>query len=106
MDDKSVVADIKTTFEKEGYIVKRGIGSSNFKIDLAIVDPKNPEKYLLGIECDGGSYKDATSARDRDNIRPGVLRGLGWKLIHLFSPIWFNEKQETVKEIKKMLNSS
>jgi len=47
------------------------VGSAGFFIDLAVVDPRRPGRYLLGIECDGATYHSARSARDRDRLRQG-----------------------------------
>ena len=47
-----------------GYDVKRQIGASGFRVDLAISDPEKPGRFLLGIECDGAQYHSSRSARD------------------------------------------
>lgn len=61
------------------------VGCSAFKIDLAVVDPENPDSYLLGILCDGEHYREAKTARDRNMNQESVLRQLGWRLYHLWS---------------------
>ena len=53
--------DFDSPFEKsvydflvdKGYDVVKQVGCVGYKIDLAIVDPDNPDRYVLGIECDG-----------------------------------------------------
>ena len=64
----------------QGLTVNTGIGSSDFRVDIGVVDPEHPERYLYGILCDGPVYASAEAARDREIIRPEVLQGLGWKL--------------------------
>ena len=59
-----------------GYQVETQVGSAGFFIDLAVVDPERPGRYLLGIECDGATYHSARSARDRDRLRQEVLERL------------------------------
>ena len=44
-----------------------------YKIDLAVVDPNDPERYVLAIEHDGAAYASAPVARDRDRLRAQVL---------------------------------
>ena len=56
------------------------VGCAGFFIDMAVVDPSKPGRYLIGIECDGAAYHSARSARERDRLRGFVLQGLGWKL--------------------------
>lgn len=62
---------------RHGYQVHAQVGSGGFFIDLAIVDPDQPGRYLIGIECDGATYHSSRSARDRDRLRQQVLEGLG-----------------------------
>ncbi len=78
-----------------GYDVHEEVASGGKFIDLAIVDPTRPGRYLLGIECDGATYHSSMSARDRDRIREQVLIGLGWRLHRIWSTDWFrNEERE------------
>ena len=63
-----------------GFEVHHQVGCSGYRIDLAVVDPTAPDRYLLGIECDGATYHRATTARDRDKLRQMILEDLGWKV--------------------------
>ena len=62
-------------------------------IDLAVVDPEHPGRYLLGIECDGASYHSSRSARDRDRLREQHLRNLDWRLHRIWSTDWFHNPE-------------
>lgn len=85
-----------------GYTVHRQIGSKGFYIDLAVIDPENPAKYLLGIECDGASYHTARSARDRDRLRLQVLEDMGWEIYRVWSTDWF---RHPARELKRLLSA-
>jgi very-short-patch-repair endonuclease len=74
-----------------GYTVRPQIGSQGFYIDLAVVDPDVPGRYVLGIECDGAMYHSARSARDRDRLRQQVLEAVGWRLHRIWSTDWFRD---------------
>ena len=65
---------VAEALEGLGHEVHRQVGTSGFIIDLAVVDPACPGRYLLGIECDGATYHSSRSARDRDRLRESVLR--------------------------------
>ncbi|MEM1043371.1 MAG: DUF3320 domain-containing protein [Bacteroidota bacterium] len=82
-----------------GYRVEYQIGVGGFRIDLAVVDPERPGRYLLGIECDGATYHSARTARDRDRIRQSVLEGLGWRIHRIWSTNWFRYPQSEVKRV-------
>ncbi len=83
-----------------GYTVHHQVGCSGYRIDLAVVDPTAPGRYLLGIECDGATYHRAATARDRDKLRQLILEGLGWKLHRLWSTDWWHDAD---KEMGKLL---
>ncbi|MDR2512639.1 MAG: hypothetical protein LBD01_02430 [Puniceicoccales bacterium] len=55
-------------------------GCFGYRMDIAVVDPHAAGDYLLGIECDGATYRHAVTARDRDKLRQQILSGLGWTL--------------------------
>nr|WP_157872516.1 DUF3320 domain-containing protein [Bradyrhizobium sp. ORS 278] len=83
-----------------GYDVKMQIGTAGFFVDLAIVDPDKPGRFLLGIECDGAQYHASRSARDRDRLRQNVLEAHGWVLHRIWSTDWFlRPKEETDKVV-------
>jgi len=84
-----------------GYTVRNKIGSEGFYIDLAVVDPEHPGRYLLGIDCDGESYGQSKSARDRDRLRKQVLQGIGWKMYHIWSTEWYRNPE---REFQRLLN--
>lgn len=74
---------------ERGWEVHPQVGVSGFRIDLGVVDPRAPGRYLLGVECDGASYHSAATARDRDRLRQHVLEGLGWELHRIWSTDWW-----------------
>jgi len=74
----------------EGYTVEKQVGCAGYKIDLAIVDKDDANKYILGIECDGATYHSSPLARDRDRLRQEVLEGLGWKFHRIWSTDWYH----------------
>jgi len=75
---------------------------SEFFIDLAVVDSRQPGRYLLGIECDGATYHSARSARDRDRLRQKVLEDKGWTIYRIWSTDWFRNPQ---KELDRLIAS-
>jgi very-short-patch-repair endonuclease len=84
--------------EQQGYQVHSQVGVAGFFIDLAVVDPEKPGRYLLGIECDGASYHSSLSARDRDRLRQEVLEKQGWIIHRIWSTDWFNQPENQLRE--------
>jgi hypothetical protein len=96
----AVEADVAARLAERGWTVDRDVGCSEFRIALALRHPKDPTRHVLGLECDGESYRRAATARDRDRLRAGVLAGLGWHLHRVWSPDWWQEPEREVERIE------
>lgn len=86
------------------YDVDTQVGTSNYKIDLAIKDLKG--NYCLGIECDGKTYHSEKTARDRDRLRQDILCSMGWRIYRIWSTDWIKnnkfEKERLLKTIENL----
>jgi len=67
---------------EEGYEVHTNVGRSMYKVDIAIVDKENPNRYERGIILDDLSYYHTPTARDREIVQPNILSLLGWNIEH------------------------
>ena len=105
--DVSDDADFKSPFEYSVYTVlsdrglqlKKQVGVSGYRIDLAVIDPDQPGHFILGIECDGAMYHSGATARDRDRLRQEVLEGLGWHIHRIWSRDWINNPEHEVRKV-------
>jgi very-short-patch-repair endonuclease len=91
--------------QRHGFKCVPQVGVAGFFIDIAVVDPGNPGKYLMGIECDGATYHSAKSARDRDRLRQEILERLGWKIRRIWSTDWFKHPHAELQPIIRELNA-
>ncbi len=97
---ETAVAD---ALQSRGWEVRTQIGVSGFRIDLGVVHPDKAGAYLAGIECDGLTYHRSATARDRDQVREGVLRNLGWEILRIWSTDWFMHPDEVLDHIDEKL---
>ena len=98
--DSPFEAAVRDALRARGHEVHTQIGCSGYRIDLAVVDPAAPGRYLIGIECDGASYHSAATARDRDRIRASVLRSLGWQLARIWSTDYWHDAERELDRIE------
>ncbi|OPZ35210.1 MAG: hypothetical protein BWY98_00797 [Tenericutes bacterium ADurb.BinA155] len=91
---------------KKGLKVDLNIGSSSFRVDLGIKDPKNPGVYALGVIFDSKSYAEAATCRDRNVVEPEMLNRLHWKLLHVWSVEYFDHKDIVVKRVLDALKEA
>lgn len=99
--------DFDSEFERQvakeltasGCRVEPQVGVAGFFIDLAIVDPDRPGRFLLGIECDGATYHSTRSARERDRQRQAVLEDRGWIIHRIWSTDWFLRPEDELRKV-------
>jgi hypothetical protein len=104
--ESSLDEDIASEIQKLGYEVVPQVGCSGYKIDIGVIDPVNPGCYLLGVECDGTTYRSSNSTRDRDRLREQVLKGLGWRVHKIWSPSWVARRDSEIKRLKDVLEQA
>lgn len=94
---------VRDALEGRGYEVDSQVGASGFRIDLAIRNPDQPNRYILGIECDGATYHRSSFARDRDRIRHEILSVLGWNLHRIWSTEWLRDPRSCLERIGQQI---
>jgi len=97
--DSGFIDSLANRLRAEGFDVLTNIGSSGFKIDIGIINPKVPSEYQLGVLCDGPNYRDSKTAKDREIIQSEVLGLLGWNTHKVWSCDWWDNQDKVIKEI-------
>ncbi|MDE5856039.1 MAG: hypothetical protein K2H06_03230, partial [Anaeroplasmataceae bacterium] len=88
-----VISSITKFLNKSGYMVQTHIGSSVFKIDIAVID-KETNEYKTAIMVDGPTYQIGNCS-DANALQERLLIRLGWRFMRVFSTEWiFQEKLE------------
>ncbi|MCE7080366.1 DUF3320 domain-containing protein [Streptomyces sp. ST2-7A] len=107
-------AEPESPFEEEVLAVLRGwghtvqpqVGVAGYRIDMAIRHPDAPGAYALGIECDGAMYHSSRAARDRDRLREGVLRDLGWGLHRIWGTDWYRNRRDAIERLRQAVEAA
>ncbi len=89
--------------ETQGYDTDLSVGRSEYRIDIAVADPQNPQQYLLGILLDGDAYGTAKTTRDRELAQIGVLKGLGWNIQRIWCMDWWDNREKELERILQAL---
>jgi very-short-patch-repair endonuclease len=90
---------VATALRDRGLTVDQQVGASKFRIDLALRDPRDPSRYVLGVECDGATYHSTRTARDRDILRQRVLESMGWRIHRVWSTEWFHDQDRAIERV-------
>ena len=96
---------VANALRARGWTVHPQVGCSQFRIDLGVVDPRAPGRYLVGVECDGRAYHSAATARDRDRLRQEVLEQLGWRIHRIWSTDWWHDPRTQIDRLHEKLQA-
>lgn len=96
---EGICRGICEALRENGYECQTMIGHSDFRVDIAVVDPNEPTKYLMGIMLDGEGYKRTTNTRDREIAQFSVLNNLGWKLRRVWTMDWWDHREQVVEKL-------
>ncbi|MBQ8323394.1 MAG: DUF4011 domain-containing protein [Clostridia bacterium] len=84
-----------------GYECRYDVGVSGFKIDVAVVDPKNRQRFILAIMCD---TPNRFSVKDRNVLQIQTLKRNNWNVVRIFTVNYYNNPKREIKKIKDMLD--
>lgn len=90
--DLSFEKSICDFLDSKGYKLATQVGCSGYRLDIAVEHPTLDGQYILGIECDGGTYHLARTTRERDRLRQEVLEHMGWKIYRIWSTDWIKDQ--------------
>ena len=88
-----------------GYSVETMVGHSDFHVDIAVIDPYDSSRYILGVLLDGDGYKLTANTRDREVAQIGVLNHLGWTIHRIWSIDWWDNRKKETSKLLKLLDS-
>ena len=93
--------------QSKGYSVVTQVGCSGFRIDMAVKHPIHSGKFAIGIECDGATYHNSRTARERDRLRQAILEDMGWTIYRIWSTDWIKdpktEEEKLINAVEKAL---
>ena len=96
---ETVRNEISKAIEQEGYQTSFDVGLSDFKIDIAVKNPKDSNVFFCGIMLDGTNMTTAHLTNDRFVLRRDILRNRGWRLIQVRSIDWWKDSERELSEI-------
>lgn len=89
----------------KGILCDYNLGVSDFKIDVAVVDPRNKDKYILAIICDSESSCKLKGVKDRVAMQTKILKKLGWNTYQLWTVNFFNNTRREITKIKDVITT-
>jgi hypothetical protein len=95
---------IALSLEKEGLSVETLVGTSEFRLPVAVVSDGNAHRYALAILCEDGTgpvdvYEDYVHV-------PNVLAHRGWKHLRVTARDWHRDPQAVIRRVRDGLSAS
>ncbi|MBR2358970.1 MAG: DUF4011 domain-containing protein [Bacteroidaceae bacterium] len=97
--EKVITMQIARKLEEKGLKVDTFIGKSRFKVNIAILDPRNEKTYQMGILLDDKIYHAIPTMSDREIVQPTALQSLGWQIMRVWTLDWFERPQHMIDTI-------
>ncbi len=97
----SLAAQIAQQLDERSIAYDLEVGTSGFRVPLAIVDPQDPTTYRIAVLTDAG---DGAPGADVDVLEahlhhPGVLEARGWQVIRVDSRTWHRDRGSVIDRI-------
>ena len=104
--EKVITMQIARKLEAKGLKVSTFVGKSSFKVNIAIHDPNNENKYLIGLLLDDKIYRSIPTMSDREIVQPSVLQSLDWKIKRIWTLDWFERPDHVIENILTEIKSA
>ena len=102
--EKVITQQIASKLEEKGLKVKTFVGKSRFKINIAIHDSNDENKYLMGILLDDKLYHKIPTMSDREIVQLSVLKSLDWRIKRVWTLDWFERPDHVIENILNEIN--
>jgi hypothetical protein len=95
--------DIALALQAAGLSAVEEVGMSEFKVDIAVFDPKKPDQGVLAILLDGPRWNSRATVSDRDVLPvEQLLHKKGWPSVErIWVAAWLRDPSGEVERIKK-----
>ena len=103
-DESPLETQIRESLILKGVRLDQQVEQLGFRIDFAVIDPRDSNKYLLAIEADGATYHSSKSAKERDLYRQQLLEEKGWTFMRIWSRDWWKDKESEIQKILNKIN--
>ena len=92
---------VALALEALGHTTQLDVGTSSFRVPVAVVAPNDPHSYALGILCDEGSQVESAHARHVHT--PQVLSARSWKTLSISARDWHRDREAELARITAAL---
>ena len=99
--------EIAAALRERGLVVRTDVGLSEFKVDLAVARPADPETPLMAVLLDGPAWARRGTVGDRDGL-PGEVLGdmLRWPVVErVWLPSWLGSRTSVLDRLVEAVDA-
>jgi uncharacterized tellurite resistance protein B-like protein len=100
----SLKGQIADALRKKGIRCEVDVGTSRFRVPVAVARPSERGRYAVAVLCDDGTVP--LTALDWYVQRPAALRARGWQVYQVSARTWAERRDEEIARIASLLQSS
>ncbi len=105
-ESSGIVKQLCDILNSKGYDCVSHIGSSDFQIDIGILNPYDSTRYLLGIMLDGETYRMTENTKDREISQINLLEKFrGWKIFRIWALDWWDDREFIIEQLLEELDN-
>ena len=99
--------EIAAALRDRGLVVRTDVGLSDFKVDLAVARPSDPESPVLAVLLDGPAWARRGTVGDRDGLPFEVLgEMLRWPVVErVWLPSWLASRDAVLDRLVDAVSS-
>lgn len=100
--------DIAEALRAEGRVVTTDLGLSDFRVDLVLADPSEPDRQLVAVLLDGQGWHARRTVADRDALPVAVLRNMmRWPAVErVWLPEWLRRRESVVARLNEAVEQA
>lgn len=94
--------DLAAALNAAGFTATTDVGLSDFRVDIAISDPADPDHQLVAVLLDGPGWRDRKTVHDRDGLPISVLSdSMGWPAVErVWLADWMRDRDGVLQRLR------
>ncbi len=100
--------EMAAAISARGLAVTTDIGLSDFRVDLQLAKPSDPEQPLVAVLLDGPVWARRRTVGDRDGMPSDVLRkAMRWPAVErVWLPEWLSEREAVLDRLEQAVETA
>lgn len=98
--------ELAASLNAAGFAATTDVGLSDFRVDIAISDPADPDRQLVAVLLDGPGWRNRKTVHDRDGLPVSVLfNAMGWPAVErVWLADWMRDREGVLLRLREAVD--